>query len=230
MKVLIFSILTAILFLFPGNLFPQDAAKLADQVYGLDQVLYNGKKYNYFLPPGTHGHQYLLTEEFMEGSVTIRGTCYQNLRLNFDILNQQLLLKYKDDAGAVNILEVSKAWLEGFSLGTMNFEYLSPEQNPRFFQVLGSGSYHILYYWRKSLDMVAAVGSSDFTFSAAVRDSYVLMNGQLRPFRNRHGLVRIFDRSHRQEIKSYLNRNKIKVHKASDAVLGDMISFIGNLK
>ncbi len=166
----------------------------------------------------------------MEGSVTIRGTCYQNLRLNFDILNQQLLLKYKDDAGAVNILEVSKAWLEGFSLGTMNFEYLSPEQNPRFFQVLGSGSYHILYYWRKSLDMVAAVGSSDFTFSAAVRDSYVLMNGQLRPFRNRHGLVRIFDRSHRQEIKSYLNRNKIKVHKASDAVLGDMISFIGNLK
>jgi len=230
MKVLLFSILTCILSLFPGILLSQEAATVADRVYGLDQTLYNGKKYNYFLPAGTHGNQYLLSEEFAEGSVTIKGTSYQNLRLNFDILNQQLLLKYKDETGALNIIEVSKAWLEGFSLGTMQFECLSLGENPRFFQVLGSGQYRILYFWRKSLDMVAAVGSSDFTFSAAVKDSYVLMNGQLKPFRNRHGLVSLFGRTHRQEIKSYLHRNKIRIRKASDQVLADMITFIGNLK
>ncbi len=230
MKVLIFSILTAILFLFPGSLFPQDAAKAADRVYGLDQILYNGKKYNYFLPPGTHGNQYLLSDDFAAGSVAIKGTCYHNLLLNFDILNQQLLLKYRDETGALNIIEVSKAWLEGFSLGTRQFEYLSPEQSPRFFQVLGSGRFRILFYWRKNLDMVAAVGSSDFTFTAAIKDSYVLINGQLKPFRNRHGFVGLFERSHRQEIKGYLHRNKVRLHKAGDQVLADLITFIGNLK
>jgi hypothetical protein len=75
-----------------------------------------------------------------------------------------------------------------------------------------------------------AVGSANFIFTKAVRDSYVLMDGQLKPFSTKRSLVRLFSKEHRPEIKSYLRKNKIKVKKASDKAMAEMITFIGNLK
>ncbi|MEI7663554.1 MAG: hypothetical protein WCK34_15200 [Bacteroidota bacterium] len=230
MKSIKYSILILFLVSISGRLVSQDALSIYDKVYGLDQALYNGKKYNYFLPPGTIGHQYILSPGYIAGSVTIKGKCYGNVSLNFDIFNQQLLLKYADETGSLNIIELSKAWLEGFSLGNMNFELLSPEKNPCFFQVLGDGPLKVLYYWRKNLNLVSAIGSSDYTFTRAVRDSFVLSNGQLKPFRNKRGLVKLFDRTWRPAIKSYLRKNRVDVKKAPDQAVTKMINFIGTLK
>jgi len=224
------SLLLIILFSFSGTLISQDAVTILDRIYGLDQTLCNGKKYNYFLPSGTNGHQYLFSPDYVVGSVTLKGKCYQDITLNYDIFNQQLLLQYKDETGALNIIEVSKAWLKSFRLGNMNFEFLNLEQNPRFYQVLGEGPVRILYFWRKNLNLDVVIGSSDFTFTAAVRDSYVFMDGQLKPFRTKRKLIGLFDPGHRQEIKSYLRKNKVKVKKASDQTMEEMITFIGNIK
>ena len=35
--------------------------------------------------------------------------------LNYDIYNQQLILKYKNNIGAANLIIISDAWLESFS-------------------------------------------------------------------------------------------------------------------
>jgi hypothetical protein len=208
----------------------QQATWQYDKAYGLDQTLCNGKKYNYFLPPGTKGHQYLLSPDYFAGTVTLRGKCFRDVALNYDILNQQLLLKYEVDAGALNIIEVSKAWLTCFNLGNRNFELLDLQQGPCFYQVLGEGPVRILYYWRKNLKLEVAIGSSDYIFSPATRDSYVLINGQLRQYRSKRSLIGIFGPQHRQEIKNYLRRNKIKVNKASDQKMAEMINFIGNIR
>ncbi len=223
------TLLLSLFFSFSGTLISQDAAAILDHLYGLDQTLYNGKKYNYFLPPGTNGHQYLLSPDYVAGSVTIRGKCYQNITLNYDIFNQQLLLQYEDETGALSIIEVSKAWLKSFSLGSMNFEFLNLEQNPRLFQVLGESRVRILYYWRKNLNLDIAVGSSDFFFTNAVRDSYVLLDGKLIPLRTKRSLVRLFDPGQRQEIKSYLRKNKVNIKKASDQSMTETITFIDSL-
>ncbi|MFH1159522.1 MAG: hypothetical protein V1733_01060 [bacterium] len=230
MKSIMCSLLLIILFSFSGTLISQDAVKVLDRVYGLDQTLCNGKKYNYFLPSGTNGHQYLLSQDYFVGSVTLKGKCYQDITLNYDIFNQQLLLQYEDERGALNIIEVSKAWMKSFRLGNMNFEFLNLEQEPHFYQVLGEGPVRILYYWRKNLNLDAAIGSSDYTFTRAVRDSYVFMDGQLKPFRTKRSLIRLFDPGHRPEIKSYLRKNKVKMKKASDRAMAEMITFIGNIK
>jgi hypothetical protein len=208
----------------------QDSVKVLDRVYGLDQTLCNGKKYIYKPPPGSRGHQYFLSPAYSTGSVTLKGKCYQDISLNYDLLNQQLLLHYTDETGAMNILEVSKAWLKSFSLGDKNFEFLNLEQEPRFFQTLGEGTARILYYWRKTLNVEGSIGSFYLTFSAPERNSYVLMGGQLKPFSTKRSLIKLFDPGHRSEIKSYLRKNKVKVKKASDQVMAKMITFIGNLK
>ena len=162
--------------------------------------------------------------------MTLKGKCYQDINLNYDIFNQQLLLKFEDETGVLNIIEVSKAWLTSFRRGNLNFEFLNLEQEPRFYQVLGEGPVRILYYWRKNLNLNDAVGSSNFIFTHAIRDSYVLMDGQLKPFRTNRSLIRLFDPGHRPEIKSYLRKNKIKVKETSDQAMAEMITFISNLK
>jgi hypothetical protein len=219
-----------IFFTYSGALISQDSVKVLDRVYGLDQTLYNGKKYNYFLPPGTKGDQYLSSPDYVAGSVNLRGKRHQDVTLNYDIFNQQLLLKYKDETGALNIIEVSKAWLKSFRLGNMNFEFLTLEQSPHFYQVLGEGPVRILYYWRKNLKLDAAIGSSNFAFTPAFRDTFILLDGQLKPFKTKRSLIRIFNPVHRTEIKSYLRKNKIKLKKASDQVMAEMITFICNIK
>ena len=230
MKSIKCSFLILLLFSVSGRLVSQDVVSIYDKVYGLDQTLYNGKKYNYFLPPGTIGHQYIISQDFIAGSVTLKGKSYGNVSLNFDIFNQQLLLKYADETGSLNIIEVSKAWLAGFSLGNMNFELLSTEKNPCFFQVLGDGPLKVLFYWRKNLNLVSAIGSSDYTFTRAARDSFVLANGQFKPFRNKRGLLKLFDHTWRPAIKSYVRKNRVNVKKATDQALTKMINFIGTLK
>ena len=231
MKIIIFSSLFIILFSIPGKLVSQDAAKALDKVYGLDQTLYNGKKYNYFLPPGIKGDQYLISPDYFSGSLTLKGKCYQNIILNYDIFNQQLLLKYEDERGALNIIEVSKAWIESFRLDKMNFEFLNLDNNPHYYQVLGVGRVRIFYYWRKNMKLEATIiGTSGYVFTPAIRDTYVYMDGKLKPYNNKRSLIRLFDPVHRAEIKSYLRKNKVKVKKSSDQVITGMITFIGNIK
>lgn len=215
---------------FSGTLLSQEPVKVLDQVYGLDQTLYNGKKYEYIAPLGTGGHPFLRSILFYPGSVTLKGISYHDIKLNYDIFNQQLLLQYADNTSPWNVIEVSTAWLTNFSLGSMNFERRNLEQQPRFYQVLGEGNVQILYFWRKNLNLNDAIGSSNFIFSPAVRDSYILTDGQLKPFSTKRSLVRLFAPGMRPEIKKYMRKNKVKIKKASDQVMAEMITFIGNIK
>jgi hypothetical protein len=126
-----------ILFSFIGNIFSQATSPEFDRIYGPDPLLYNGKKYIYFLPPGTGGHQFLAQPEFTEGEVIIKQIRFSRVSLNYDIYNQQLLLEYPDETGANGIIEVSKAWLDGFHLAGMDFIMHDFGDKPRFYQVLG---------------------------------------------------------------------------------------------
>jgi hypothetical protein len=230
MKSTLYILLIILLFSFSKTLISQSNAEVLDQVYGLDQNLYNGKIYSYVIPPGTLGHPFLNSRDYSAGSITVKGRCYQNIFLNYDIFNQQLLLKYIDEKSSQNIIEVSKGWLTSFTFGNMRFEYLNLGQKPHFYQVLGEGQVRILYYWWKNLNLDVTIQSSNYTFDPTVRDAYVLMNGQLKPFSTKRSLVRLFDKQHRPEIKSYLRKNKIKMNKASDQVMAELITFIGNIR
>ncbi len=230
MKSIIYSLLLIFTFSLPGSLASQNTAGILDRAYGPDQTLCNGKKYNCFLPPGTLGHQYLDSPDFQQGGVTLREKSYSGVLLNYDIFNQQLLLKFDDESGALNIIEISQAWLKSFRLGSKTFELLSTDQNPGIYQVLGEGPVKICYFWRKNLNLVSAIGSSNYTFTKASKDSYVYMGGQLRPFSTKRSFIRLFAPEHRQEIKSWLRKNRIRINKSSDQVIAEMITFVGKIR
>jgi hypothetical protein len=124
--------------------------------------------------------------------------------LNYDVFNQKLLLKYNDESGAEMIIEVSEAWLEGFSLGESEFKCLDINGEKRIFQVLGDGPYFILYGWRKSLDLNNSVGAERYVFSGPARTQFVLMDGEVRSFGSKASFIKLFKPANKVEIKAYL--------------------------
>lgn len=220
------SLLFASLYLLPGSTPAQDTLAPLDRFYGLDQTLSNGKIYTSYPPYGTKGNQYLVSPEFVPGTVTIQRTVYSDIYLNYDIYNQELLLKVVEASGAQKFIEVSKAWLTGFSLGRKRFELLDVGKGLSIYQVLGTGNLRILYSWKKSMDLDIAVGSNNYVFTHAARTSYLLKDGILKSYASRGGLIRLFPKEQRKQLRGYLHKNHIRMRGASDDSIEAMIRFM----
>lgn len=206
---------------------PQDNE---DNIYGLDPLLYNGRSYTYFLPSTTGGSQYLIDNQFENGSVTIRGITFNKLALNYDIYNQELILKYNTNLAGIRAIIISDAWLESFRVRDMDFEMITSQDTlKRIYQVLGNGPNRILYFWQKDLELDNVQGSKKFTFTSAMKEMYLYRDGNILKYRNNKIFYTMFGSAQRTIIKEYLRKNKINVKKVKDKTMIELISYINSL-
>ncbi len=232
MKMALFSpVIQSLLFLLSvagGNAQPTN--NITDPVYGTDPLLINGKFYTFFLPSNTDGNQYFISTEFDTGTATIRGVTYTGLMLNYDIYNQQLILNYENNIGAHNLITLSDAWLEKFSFRGYDFELISTQDLlKKIFQVLGSGQIRILYYWTKDLSLDSFHGARNHTFSMAKREMNIMSGTQIFKYMNNKGFISAFKPGERTVIKEYLQRNHVKVKKASGLTMTEVINYCNSI-
>lgn len=200
-----------------------------DPVYGYDPLLYNGRAY-YFYLPGTGGTQYLYENFDTQGTVTLRGVTYSGLNINYDIYNQQLILKYKDAIGSSKLIEVSLAWLESFTLGGFHFEFIDEGNSTRrIYQVLGSGNKKILYSYRKDLLLHTQTISGLYYFSKPIKEKYVFVDNRIVKFSNNKGFISAFSPTQQVILKKYMRKQNINVKKANDFILTDLINYCKTL-
>jgi hypothetical protein len=201
-----------------------------DTVYGFDPILYNGRMYTYAPPANTTGDPYLAGKDYIKGQVAIRSKVYSGLDLNYDIYNQQLLLRYFNADGATRIIEISKSWLEEFSLGQLDFEYNPDKKDQsRICQVIKSDFMKILYYWKKDLQLDNIFGTADYAFSAPIKERYIMINRVYKNYRNNKEFVDAFPATYQKRLSNYLRIKKIKVRKASDNCMHELIQFCNSL-
>jgi hypothetical protein len=204
----------------------QQSSISADDVYGSDPLLFNGRHYTFFLPLYTGGNQYISGPQFETGSATIRNVTYNGIALNYDIYNQQLILEYKNNLGANSLIIVSEAWLESFSFKGLNFEIISSQDTlKQIYQVLGEGPNRILYYWKKKLNLESFQGSKNYNFSSARKEMNVYTGNQIFRYWNNRIFYSLFGSDKRIAIKDYLHKNHINVKKATDQTMTELILF-----
>lgn len=200
-----------------------------DPIYGYDPLITNGRVY-YFYLPGTGGTQYLQENFDTQGTVTLRGVTYSSLSINYDIYNQQLILKYKDAIGSSKLIEVSFAWLESFTLGGLPFEFIDDgNSNKRIYQVLGSGSKKILYFYRKDLLLHNQTISGLYYFSKPIKEKYVLNENRIVKFINNKGFISAFSPAQQVLLKKHMRKQNINIKKANDKILSDLIEYCKTL-
>jgi len=214
-----------ILFLSAISVAAQTYEEAPDSVYGLDPLLYNGRIYTFVAPFNTIGNQYLTGTTFIDGEVQIFDKVYSNLLLNYDVYNKELLIRYRNEKGAILVVALSKQRIESFSLGERYFE-TRPGEDFTFEQVIGTGNVKVLYRWKKSL--VPSNVNKAFAFSKAVKDRYIEVNGQVNIFRNNRDFIKSFPDVYQLEIRDYIKANKIKVNKATDPAMHDLTEFGNN--
>lgn len=207
----------------------QVTEKNPDQVYGYDPLLYNGLAYYYYAPPNTTGSQYLFTNFDTKGTITLRGITYTNLALNYDIFNQQLVLKYTNSIGSPALIQVSFAWLETFEIEGLHFEIIaSADSTKEIYQVLGAGSSKILYSQNKKL-LIENFKSTDRYFSRIQRLMYVYNGAGKIKYKNNRTFVAAFAPTQRDLIRKYIRKHNLMVQKATDQQMTELINYCNTL-
>jgi hypothetical protein len=208
----------------------QQNFNIADPVYGSDPLIINGRYYSFFPSLRTEGNQYLADPGFDTGSVTIRGKTYSDLTLNYDIYNQQLLLKFRSTAGADNLIIISEAWLDRFSFRGMNFNLIHLQDTAkRIFQIVGSGPVTIGYKWKKDLKPDSFYGALHYSFSPPKKEMNILAGCQVVRYKNNRTFCAALDEKRRTAVREYLARHKINVKKATDSTMGEVIDYYNSM-
>jgi len=220
MKNLTQSLLLSCILLLSGSVRAQHSSSASDPIYGLDPKLFNGIRYAYYPGASVKGNQYLLSPEFIDGSLTIQGKQYRDVRLNYDIYNQELLLKFQDANSSSSILQVSKAWLTAFSLGGKQFISLPVPAGFAFYQVYGNAPMQILVAWKK--DLAVEQGNSVMTFSKPFRTFYLCTDRSIQPFSNKKSFISSLPESLRPKIRKYMQVKKIRFRRITEEQLNDL--------
>jgi len=201
-----------------------------DPIYGLNPILYNGRAYEFFPKSETGGTQYLLIDFDTRGSIKLRGVTYSNLNLNYDVFNQQLILKYIDEIGSTQLIEISFAWLESFIMDGRSYVILTDANSTkRIYQVLGANMLKVMYYQSKELknDNIKSPGTQNFT--DVQKERYVLINNVLISYKNNKSFIKGFSPDKQDLIKTYIHKHKINVRKAGDYVMTDLINYCNTI-
>jgi len=212
--------------IFLNSLSAQEHLPGNDSVFGFDQVLYNGRVYTFQVPKNAKGNPMFFEKGFETGTLTIQGITYENLTLNYDVFNQLLLLRYIDHRQSSTILAVSESGVTDFTIGGSRFEMIyHPGKKPVICQLFKEERIVVRYYWKKTLKLDNTFGTQVYIFSVPLREQMVVVDGKEQPYRNNKEFLRIFKPSIQVIISNYLKLNKIKVAKASNNVLDNLITY-----
>jgi hypothetical protein len=221
---------------FPSSVIPVENSspdlKLREYVqseYGIDQQLINGKQF-YFKYFRVQHDPYFLGESPLLGEVTLNGKTYRNLRLNYDIYEQFLVLEYSLPSGGVNKIILNSEYTDSFTIEDLCFEKLSlDERGPLFYEVIRSGDLVCYIHWEKHITAVQNDMQYYGSFTAPMR-RYLLDSGKgTSTFHSRKSFTALFPEPARKELRRILRTRNIRFRNADPRELTGLIGFASDV-
>lgn len=195
------------------------------------QILYNGRIWrNNYLNIG--GNQFLFSNEFLPGSVTIDDKVFngKNLGLKFNIFDDELLTV----TGTGTVLQLNKEMVGNFTLDfegkTYSFTNLpvdSLNSLNGFVQVLYDGATPLYVRYKKEIRLRSSVEESDM-FLQSYR-VFVMKDGILHKVNNKKNLTRVLaDR--KDQVKNYIRSNHVRISKNLPESFAPVLKFYDSLR
>jgi hypothetical protein len=177
-----------------------------------DQILYNGKVWrNQFTY--VRGDQFLFSNEYLPGSVTMNGKTYKNVNINYDIFNDEVTIPKNNRA----ILQLNKEMVDSFSLifelKAYHFKNTDEDSIPGikgFVNVLYEGKSALYVKYKKEIDLLAVDEKYDLFFQT--HKIYFLKKGTVYQLSGKSDLLKALQED-KTQIKAFMKKNGIKVSK-----------------
>jgi hypothetical protein len=198
------------------------------ETYGPDQYLVCGIRY-YNLHARFAGHKFFGEDKYSRGTLRLDRGTYPDVLLKYDLYGQKIIMQINYPDGSFNEIIVTDSRLLGFDLDGRAFRKISfPGTDTLIYQVIGKDSPVCLYHWTKEIIPNSTGPESVYGFSKMKRRSYVVTDSTLHGFKSARSFARCFPEN-RAEVMNYIRREKIRLPKAGDAVMGGLINFCSNL-
>ncbi len=196
--------------------------------YGFDTDLINGIQL-YNLYRHVKYHPYFIGEESLPGSVTMSGKKFDNLRINYDLYNQWLILEYKEVSGGINKIILEPLHTDGFQIDGNSFIKLSQDENGLlFYQVIRTTGLTCYIHWKKQLLSISNNINYAEEFSDPWRAFFLEYNGTIYPFSNRRNFASLLSDTSARKARDYMRKNNIRFRKISIEDLTGLLEYISS--
>lgn len=219
-----------LIFLFPG-LFSQttqeEIHKYATEVYGIDDLLVNGSIYAP-LHPVAYGSQYLVKSTFSKGSLNLVGREFHDVDLKFDIEQQKVILKGFIDSVHYKVIVLNDNYIKDFLIDDKHFVNISKHLNNKsvkgFYELVYNGEFVFIKSYKKEFLGVYSNRYPNGKYSKTNAESFIIKNNNKYTIKNKKSIFSVFPEQ-KQEIKIYMKDNKIKLRKASNKSINNLMHY-----
>ena len=212
-------------FVVVGHVKAQQAIE-ADSIYGLNPQLYNGRIYKDYYGNSVKGHQFLVSEEYKNGTLQVNGQVFEGLSLNYDVYGQKLLFSFENQTKATKIIIIPLDNIQSFIFDNKYYEVIWwQNQEYKIFQTIISTQSKIIIYVKKELVTTTSTSEYDYQFSDVKKQFWLLKDGEYYSFRNNRSFTKLFDKDKNKIIKKWIKQHQIKIHKASDSQINELLNF-----
>ena len=202
----------------------------AEEKYGPDMVLISGEKYH-FPYRAALGSPFLNPSGTDDASVQVNGVVYENQDVKYDIYNQLIVLEFNDMTGASRSIILRDEILDLFILDDRLFKKYPQESSvEKFGQVIYEGEISCFYFWKKRYSVDSKVGQNQYSFSDPIRQSYLIRNAQVIPYKGKRSFLKDFPASERVQIKAFMKKNRIRIRKESDTDMRLLLESINQIR
>jgi hypothetical protein len=197
--------------------------------YGLNQELFNGYQY-YKRYVQYKGDPFFPEDSFYDGSVTIGGVEYGDVRLKYDCYSQALIMEYTDLEGRYNQLRLNNSHIDSFTLGTYGFQKRSlPGEGPLFYQVLSSSLFVFYIHWEKIIHSTRDDFQFTHEYTGLQGTFYFSYQGKIQACTSRKSFVASFPEAQQPEIRRYFRDQGLSFREAGPSDIQKLLTYLSQL-
>lgn len=174
------------------------------------QILYNGRDWRnkYYK---VKGDQFLFSNWFLQGSVSINGNSFKNLSIRYDILNDEILTPANNGI----IIQLNKEKIDSFNLISQNntYKFVKIKKDTLtglsgFVNVLYEGNTALYVKYIKEIQPLAEENKYDKFFQS--HRIYIMRNRILYNISGKGDLLRVLYED-KIQIKKFIKKNELTV-------------------
>jgi hypothetical protein len=196
-------------------------------MYGLDMLLYNGKKYFSEINP-VQGHPFWRSPNGFVGDIYLNGKVFRNNQLKYNLITQQFVLSYYDSKSREehHPIVLINALID--SIRTSDILFVKnhfPEIPQDFIREVHRGRISCFMALRKEIFEKVKGYDIRKAISEEKRDYYLFLSSKVHPFHSPSTFREAFPKQNQKVIKKYISANKVKFKEIDDSELKRLIVF-----
>jgi len=207
--------------IFSGNSYSLDTIRE-------NQILYNGKVWRNIYT-NVKGDQFLFAKIFLPGSVSMNGTSFKDLNINYDIYNDEIIIPKNNGA----ILQLNKEMIDSFTIeyNFKTYTFINTDADSLngikgFVNVLYKGKSELYVKYKKQIDLLAVDEKYDLFFE--IYKIYLVKEGKVYQLTGKGDLLKVLEKD-KVNIKTFMKKNGLRVSKKSPESFIPIIRYYDSL-